>query len=632
MGLRCSFFVTIRSFNAIPLHMGRRFLILAVFLVMCRVCIAAPPAFETSFELPRVKKDPFLAEVWVHFKADKKEIRVPAFYDGDGQWRVRFTPREAGNYRLRVSVGKPQRSKPVRHRNLVQDEFLYDGTRAWNFVRVDPERTQRFVLDSGKPYFPIGDNCTLSLWSPYLGLSPDMFRHYFKMMKGTGFNYGRLLAAKEGNRSLFDRFWLGNNDLGARPSPIPPGVFDLKVAKFWDEIFAQADENGIRLQVCLDNQSDGSRHYQLVWHGSRADELEKWKKSSWNKSNGGFLSHPREIFTNAKAKRIFHARNRYFIARWGWSPALMALEICNEPYFYSVQHEDADLLEEWHHEMVDYIREVDPYGHLVTAGTGHGIVYDFVDFYQPHLYPSSWAADDGVVTNRFGISSGLLYGFVSHFAHDKLLGVPLLHTGDPWRSDKPIFYGEMGIVIPLKAKYFPGGFNHFRIPREYHEDRARMERRMLWESLFSGGAGAGMFWSNNGWIHHGNYWGLFRPACRFAELACFAENSYRYTSCVNDIEDVFGYAMASQSSAVGYLFHKRRLRDDLEFYSSLKGELSLQLVTGGKYKITWFDTKQGRAISESVADSTAINGRPRLLLQTPPFKRDLAVYAHLIGH
>ena len=110
------------------------------------------------------------------FKADKKEIRVPAFYDGGGQWRVRFTPREAGNYRLRVSVGKPRRSKPVRPRNLVQDEFMYDGTRARNFVRVDPERTQRFVLDSGKPYFPIGDNCTLSLWSPYLELSPDMFR------------------------------------------------------------------------------------------------------------------------------------------------------------------------------------------------------------------------------------------------------------------------------------------------------------------------------------------------------------------------------------------------------------------------------------------------------------------------
>ncbi len=59
--------------------------------------------FETSFTTTKAYANPFVdVDVDVVFVNGKSQWRVPAFFAGDGIWKVRFTPPAAGEYRFHV--------------------------------------------------------------------------------------------------------------------------------------------------------------------------------------------------------------------------------------------------------------------------------------------------------------------------------------------------------------------------------------------------------------------------------------------------------------------------------------------------------------------------------------------------
>ena len=61
---------------------------------------------EWTFHSRHAYDNPFIDVTLdvVFIDPDGKEWVTPAFYDGDGNWRVRFTPRQAGTWSF---VGRP---------------------------------------------------------------------------------------------------------------------------------------------------------------------------------------------------------------------------------------------------------------------------------------------------------------------------------------------------------------------------------------------------------------------------------------------------------------------------------------------------------------------------------------------
>ncbi len=171
-------------------------------------------------------------------------------------------------------------------------------------------------------------------------------------------------------------------DMG--PSP-RPGGFDERVAESWDELLAAAEENGVYVQVVLQH------HGQF----NTANDS-NWAENPWNAANaGGFLKSAADFFTDPNARLFTLIKYRYIIARWGWSPAVVAWELFNEVHWTDAfrQGREADVAR-WHGVMADFIRKVDVYGHLVTTSTENlrSPIYEKMDFYQPHLYAANMVA------------------------------------------------------------------------------------------------------------------------------------------------------------------------------------------------------------------------------------------------
>lgn len=354
------------------------------------------PRVEVSFQLPDYNADPFAAEVWTQFQPPAgPPILVPAFYDGvhtngAGIWRARFTPKHTGHHSVRVTQGPSILQLETRTENLEPREFEVLGVRAPGFVRRDPRHAQRFLLDDGTPYFPLGHNVG---WSKGHGVQ---IVPIFSKMGAAGENWARVWMTH----------WDGKNLDWVQGKKNAPGLLHLDAARKWDDIIHAAEENGLRLQIVLQH------------HGQYSTSVNpNWKENPWNAGRGGFLNRPSDFFTHPTAIELTRQKYRYIVARWGYSTSIMAWELFNEVEYTDAfeQKQSADVIR-WHSEMSSFIRSIDPNRHLITTSSlpADHPVWRSMDYYQPHAYP----ADLIVTAGGFDTNPSLL--------------------------PKPIFYGEMG--------------------------------------------------------------------------------------------------------------------------------------------------------------------------------------------
>jgi hypothetical protein len=108
---------------------------------------------EWEFVSRRTYESPF-ADVQVDgvFTAPSGATHVmPAFYDGDGLWRLRFNPGEAGRWTARLTSRPPNPD--------LEAEFAFDvaDREAKGFVRATPGDAWGFRHENGDPVFISGD-------------------------------------------------------------------------------------------------------------------------------------------------------------------------------------------------------------------------------------------------------------------------------------------------------------------------------------------------------------------------------------------------------------------------------------------------------------------------------------------
>ncbi len=389
--------------------------------------MARPVHWEVSFSLPGLTGNPF----------DYKEndvravLRLPngqtattlAFFDGGDAWRVRYNLRTPGTYKLESVTRNGAIVKP---QNIVNaKQTLPPWTKpAPAFVRVDPKSKTRFVFDGGLPYYPVGNNVA---WQS--GGRPDV-PELLNRMGAAGENWSR----------IWMNHWDGKNLDWPRPKNTPLGTLNLQSARRWDTIVSAAEKNGIYFQMTLQH------------HGQYSTRVNSnWGENPWNKANaalGGFLQTPDEFFKSETARELTRAKYRYIVARYGYSPNVLAWELFNEVQFTdAIYDKQAGNVAAWHKEMAQFLRSVDANHHLITTSSDTSIphLYDAVDYVQPHSYPV-----DGIAT---------------------------VLSARPGEWSKPLFYGEIG----------PTGVNDTKDGTFLHG--------ILWASLVSDQSGAAQYWA-----------------------------------------------------------------------------------------------------------------------------------------
>lgn len=421
---------------------------------------ATYPRIEAAFQLPTPAADPFdyqKTDVQVQIRRiGGATLTLPAFFDGGATWRVRHTPTSAGQYQVgNVTLnGRPilVKAQPSEWRVSGAPNAKLPG-----LVRLTAGRT-RFAFEGGAPYYPLGHN---QAWRT--GGLPDI-PQLFDKMGAAGENWSRVWMNHWDGKNLD---WTPREGApAAKPGPF--GTLSLDVARRWDGIVSSADRNGIPFQLVFQH------------HGQYSSQVNpNWGENPYNVANGGFLRAPNDFFTNAQAKNLTKRKIRYSIARYGYSPAILAWELFNEVQFTdSGRANQWDAVAAWHREMADFIRAQDPYRHLVTTSSSGAVplpVWAAMDYYQEHTYPAD------VITS---LSSGQDHA--------------------DWPR-KPGFVGEFG----------PSGVN---------DPTGVALHAGVWASLMSVQAGAAQFWTWDD-VERNNLYGHFRGATTFVKASGLASRT-----------------------------------------------------------------------------------------------------------
>lgn len=261
---------------------------------------------------------------------DGKTFVIPAFYTGsESTWKIRYTPVRAGRFSYRLAM-KSSAGTCVSGLKY----FEVSPGSANGFLRKGVNNPFYLVFDSGKPFFGLGHNIA---WSTNNMVST--YAKYFSLLKDNGCNLTRIwLNAPwtfciEGDRTC---------------------AYNALDSEKVDSLLELAGNYGIYIVLVQDTYGA-----LMDEHGGWEEQF--WKKNPYNKANSGPCAKPWDFFTDAESKRCYKNRLKYVIARWGYSPNILAFELWNE----------VDAPKEWVKEMTSYIKSINVHGQLVTTSLGY---------------------------------------------------------------------------------------------------------------------------------------------------------------------------------------------------------------------------------------------------------------------
>jgi Domain of unknown function (DUF5060) len=290
-----------------------------------------------------------------------REMVVPGFWDGEGAWRIRFTPSQEGTWTYTISVTDPRgdslpylgelKVMPSGHHGWIMSANSFDTTYSGHYL----------VYHDGSPFYGVGHADALNILID--GFDAEDGVRLFDTMKAADENYVVWwpLYTNSPVASRYDDYSVGN----------------MKVI---DAVVRDAEKEGIFLIFTIWD------HPQL-----RDDQHPTWDTGNWNRNGFSKLSDLTEFFISDEAWAWQENLYRYIIARWGYSPAIGMWQTVSEINgTNSLDETDA-----WHEKVNTYFVVNDPYRHPTTASgsgevdwaTGHGIM----DAPQVHLY--EWNED-----------------------------------------------------------------------------------------------------------------------------------------------------------------------------------------------------------------------------------------------
>lgn len=409
--------------------------------------------------------DPSDINVTAVFKGPTQEIIVPAFFYqeyerrlisgreqlapvGVPHWRVRFTPVEEGLYEFYVEASDKWGGK-ARSETYT---FEVRSSTLPGFVKVHSDR-RYFVFDNGSSAFFIGLN---TCWSG--GRGTYDYDDWFKALADAGINLVRI--------------WMAPWCFGIEWDQL--GRYNLREAWKLDYVIKLAEKYNIYVILCLMN------HGQLSTVNNP-----QWNDNPYNKAKGGPLSKPEEFWVSEEAKDLFKRRLRYIVARWGYSTHVLAWELWNEVDLTDNYETARASVAQWHKEMASYIKQIDPYKHLVTTS-----------FANPNLDPLIWSLEeiDFVTIHRYGPEGFQDLAGTLHALVERALE----------RYGKPVLVTEFGI-----------DWRWWGEPLYYRDKEGVGLHDGLWATIMAGSPATAMSWWWDNYIHPFNLYYHFRAVAEF---------------------------------------------------------------------------------------------------------------------
>ena len=597
----------------------------------------------------------FYSEGYSFIKEKDKKYEVPSRNrDGDG-WRIRFTPDIAGRWTYVIHAIDKKGETQVSTLNgstLAFDCQQKDGE---GFISIaNTKYLKREVIANGRrqthSFFPIGPNVAwynaadYGLYKKPYGIYD--YEKYINKLSGKA-NYIRIWINRYQFLSIYGPEHAGTMD--GKPRMYFDNTMNQKDSAELDYILQYAQKNGISIMPCIFNFRNLS-HKSDVATGTKEKPAmpSDWYNNPYHTVLG--LQSKYDFFSDARAIRIQKNLIRYIVARWGYATNVLCWELWNEVANIAdgenIPYQAQRNIVQWHAQMADYIRSIDPYHHPISTSLGNNkdivTLYDSfknLDFVQEHNYQNIQKA---ISKEQF---SYVLYRESA--------------KGREAYPDKPFFMGEFAFGQSKPASNYslrdPWGI-------DLHNS--------LWSSAFSGSMGPASFWYWES-LDKNNWYDRFKPLLTFfSQLPVLSDTFTAKTTgnvtghslvfpnhletyyMVNANEDtLMGWsqdtAFCYQSlryladqvgqnyhfvengvlDPEGYVYTLNPAKRPAPSYPSNRIVLPIEnQPKGTAYKVRWFDTETGL---EMISESTTVTVKKpwfrskRIVIEFPSSIRDI---------
>lgn len=510
---------------------------------------------------------------------------------GDGQMRVRYTPRLAGEHSMYLNIVRD--GTVTRYPESGEIKFdVAAGTKDAFLSVADDKRT--LVYDNGAPYVGIGNNFCGWEWA---GVDN---------MGGT-YDYAKwfnLLAASGGNMTQFDLCEGDQLEWTKRDGELEwsdlyggLGVYNQKIAAKTDYKVELADSLGLFYRLTLFHWED---------FDTESDSFPDWgwSRNPYNTANGGPVSDVGSFFTSPATKQKVKDFLRYVVARWGYSTNLMMYELFNEVdapdmawgagKSYSACRND---IRSWHEEMAKYLKSIDAHSHMVTTSCA--------DY---NMGAELWSIKELDLTTFHRYT--MYNGGASTYETVKIL--KNLITQRVNATDKPTVAGEFALS--------PGG----NLQREFDREGV-VFHNALYASTLSGSFGTAMSWTWGSYVDEYDLYYHYKAVSKLFKGASLA-NAVMFDNFATPAGDGVIWYQGMRAGDYTYLWVKDSKHDYIftkDGYSPahmLQGTVTLSGYDDGEYAVEWIDTYTGETVAETTANAAA----GKLTVTYPAFTKDIA--------
>ncbi len=354
-----------------------------------------------------------------------KEIQVPCFFltgesGGLSTWKARFSPIEQGKYTCKFRLCQNK----ILKQELISTPFeVFHGDKKGFLHGFD---NYTFIYDNGEHFRGLGEDIC---WE---ARSTDDSKFFKTLNENPRFNYEYMFRKLSSNGGNFTRVWISPWNFPIEWKQVSSTTnrytnsneyFNPSAIKKLDRLFELSDSLGI--------------YIMLTFSGTGGFE-----ESNYYIKKGGFAVSDSDFFVNPQSKQQYKNKLRYFIARWGYSPSIGAWELYNEVNWWAFSKDTSNHIRPksvvaWHDEMSTYLRDNDPYRHLITTSIAQTEVEGLnsvknIDFNQIHVYSN--------IIGLFEIP-GLINNHIARFNKPYVIG-EFAHESD-WLKNFDLFEGDM---------------------------------------------------------------------------------------------------------------------------------------------------------------------------------------------